>query len=182
MTRRASGLSVNDKGSGGLCGGGSARSTPRAVFSMMRAGTASSTMPSLRARRASTVLPVSMRSSAAGAPISSGSRLRPPQPGTMPSITSGNPMRELEPAAEAVAADQRERRVAHGREAVERVPAALDQRDRAFLGRDRAELGDVGAGDEAARLARADDEALRRVAIELVEHAVEFGHRLGRQR
>ena len=93
MKRRASGLSVSDSGSGSVRGGGSAFSTPRTVFSMMRAGTASSTMPSFLALRASTVLPVSMRSSAAGAPASRGRRFMPPQPGTIPSITSGRPSR-----------------------------------------------------------------------------------------
>ena len=91
--RRASGFSVAASANGSLCGSGSAFSTPRTVFSMMRAGTDSSTMPSFFALRASIVLPVSSMSRAAGPPVSRGSRLMPPQPGTIPSITSGRPMR-----------------------------------------------------------------------------------------
>jgi len=60
---------------------------------MIRAGTHSSAIPSFFARRASIVRPVSIMSSAAGAPASFGSRFMPPQPGTMPSITSGSPNR-----------------------------------------------------------------------------------------
>ncbi len=93
MKRRASGFSVNDNGNLSVRGGGSARSTPRAVASMIRTGTHSSAIPSFFARRASIVLPVSSRSSAAGAPASFGRRLMPPQPGTMPSMTSGRPSR-----------------------------------------------------------------------------------------
>jgi len=93
MYRRAMGFSVSDSASGSARGGGSARSTPHAVASMMRGGTHSSARPNFFARRASIVLPVSSRSSAAGAPVSRGSRLMPPQPGTMPSITSGRPRR-----------------------------------------------------------------------------------------
>ena len=95
---------------------------PRAVFSMIRARHAF-----VRDRRAASraghrsCLPVSMRSSAAGAPASRGRRFIPPQPGTMPSMTSGRPEpraglvdddaiaareRELQPAAEAKAADR----------------------------------------------------------------------------
>ena len=111
----------------------------------MRGGTHSSASPRRFALRASIVLPVSSRSSAAGAPTSRGSRLMPPHPGTMPSITSGSPRRvdglvdddaiaagerELEAAAQAEAADQRERRIGHAREPLERVPAALHERQR----------------------------------------------------
>ncbi len=85
--------SVSDSGKGSARGGGSAVSMPRTVFSTMRGGTHSSAMPSFFARRASIVLPVSMRSSAAGAPASRGRRFIPPHPGTMPSITSGRPSR-----------------------------------------------------------------------------------------
>ena len=93
MKRRASGLSVSDSGNPTRCGRGSARNTPRTVFSMTRTGTHSSATPRRFARRASIVLPVSSRSSAAGAPISCGKRRMPPQPGTIPSITSGRPSR-----------------------------------------------------------------------------------------
>ena len=43
--------------------------------------------------------PVSMRSRAAAAPINGGMRFAPPQPGTMPIITSGRPMRVLGPSS-----------------------------------------------------------------------------------
>ena len=62
----------------------------RAAFSMTRGGTASSTRPIFFARRASIERPVSIMSSAAVGPTRSGNRLTPPQPGRMPSITSGS--------------------------------------------------------------------------------------------
>ena len=54
------------------------------------AGTQSSARPRRFAFFASTLLPVSIRSSAAAGPISAGRRSMPPQPGTMPSMTSGS--------------------------------------------------------------------------------------------
>ncbi len=62
----------------------------RAAFSMTRGGTAASTSPIRFARRASTDRPVIIRSSAALGPTTFGSRFTPPQPGRMPSITSGS--------------------------------------------------------------------------------------------
>jgi hypothetical protein len=53
----------------------------------------SSTSPSDFARRASSARPVSIMSSAAGAPMRAGRRSMPPQPGTMPSMTSGSEKR-----------------------------------------------------------------------------------------
>ena len=149
---------------------------------MMRSGTHSSARPSFFARRASIVLPVSSRSSAAGAPVEPRQALHAAPAGhdaehhlgqaesrrrlvDDDAIAAGE--RQLEAAAEAEAADQRERRIRHGGEPLERVPAALDERDRVGLGLDVAELVDVGAGDESVRLARADDETLRRIAVEL---------------
>ncbi len=93
MYGRSSGLSVSDSANGSERGAFFASSTPRAAFSITRAGTHSSASPSRFARRASMVRPLSSRSSAAGAPMSRGSRRMPPQPGTMPSITSGSPSR-----------------------------------------------------------------------------------------
>ena len=57
---------------------------------MTRAGTQSSAKPRRFAFFASTLLPVSIRSSAAAGPMSAGRRSMPPQPGTMPSMTSGS--------------------------------------------------------------------------------------------
>jgi hypothetical protein len=42
---------------------------------------------------------VSIRSSALAAPMSAGMRLAPPQPGTMPIITSGSAMRVFGPSS-----------------------------------------------------------------------------------
>ena len=52
-----------------------------------------STSPIAFAFSADAARPVSISSSAAGAPIRRGKRAVPPQPGRMPSLTSGNPMR-----------------------------------------------------------------------------------------
>ena len=49
--------------------------------------------PSRAAVAAGRIRPPVMASSAAGTPISRGSRWVPPAPGTMPSVTSGKPMR-----------------------------------------------------------------------------------------
>ena len=65
----------------------------RAAFSITRGGTDASTSPVFFARRASTERPVIIMSSAACGPISFGSRSTPPQPGRMPSITSGSAKR-----------------------------------------------------------------------------------------
>ena len=122
------------------------------------------------------VLPVSSRSSAAGAPVSSRQPLHAapaghdaehhfgqaePRAGLVDDDAIAARERELEPAAQAEAADQRQRRIA--RRCARRSNVSqprLHERDRAGLVLDVAELVDVGAGDEAARLARADDQAL----------------------
>ena len=100
------------------------------------------------------------------------------QPEPCPGLVDHDPVtageRQLEPAAQAKAADERHRRIFHCGEALEGVPAALHDRERGGLVADRLELVDVGAGDEPARLARHDDEAARRVAVELVERLVEL--------
>jgi hypothetical protein len=62
----------------------------RAAFSMTRGGTQASARPIFFARLASMFLPVSIMSSAAAGPTICGRRSMPPQPGTMPSITSGS--------------------------------------------------------------------------------------------
>ncbi|MNO00984.1 hypothetical protein D3C81_2210080 [compost metagenome] len=65
-----------------------------AAVSTSTAGAATlSTKPMARAALAETVRPVSIRSIAAGAPISLGRRALPPQPGKMPSLVSGRPIR-----------------------------------------------------------------------------------------
>ena len=86
--------------------------------------------------------------------------------------------RELQPTAQTKTFDQRERRIRHLREPHERIPAALDERHRRLGIRQRAEFGDVGARDKAARLARSNDQRFRRLAIKDVERLVEFGKRL----
>jgi hypothetical protein len=65
----------------------------RAAFSMTRGGTHSSAKPSCFARFAFSARPLSIMSSAAAGPITCGRRSMPPQPGTMPSMTSGRAMR-----------------------------------------------------------------------------------------
>ena len=90
--------------------------------------------------------------------------------------------RQLGAAAHAMAADQRQRRVLHGGEAVVEVPAAPHQ-GLGVLGRgDLGEFLDVGANDEAGTLAGADHQALRRLALELVQRLRQFAQRLRRQR
>ncbi len=56
------------------------------------AGTERAIRPAFSARRASRARPVRIRSSATGSPIRRGSRTQPPNPGTIPSSTSGNPI------------------------------------------------------------------------------------------
>ncbi len=163
----------------------------------MRSGTHSSASPSFFARRASIVLPVSSRSSAAGAPASRGS-----SPDPAPSrndaqhhfwqtearrrlvddhaVATGE--RKLEAPAQTEAADERQCRVRRARDALEGIPTALDQRARRPRLMQVAELVDIGAGDEAARLARADHQPTRRIACERIEDFVQLGKRRGRQR
>ena len=177
---------------------GSALSTPRAVFSMIRAGTHSSAMPSRFARRASIVRPVSMqveRRRRAGeprqplhaAPAGHDAQHHFGQPEPRAGLVDDDAIaageRQLEAAAQAEAANERDRRILHRREALERVPAALDERDRAGDVVARSpEFVDVGAGDEAVRLARRDDEALGGSRSSSVERLVQFGEHRGAER
>ena len=90
--------------------------------------------------------------------------------------------RQFETAAEAMAAHNGERRVACRGEPVEEVPTARNQLQP--LGR-RVELReflDVGAGDEASGLARAEDQRLRRRTLELREDLRQLVHHGDRQR
>ena len=90
--------------------------------------------------------------------------------------------RQLESAAEAIAVDHRDGRQRQAVEPVQDGVAARQQRlDLRRVG-DGAELRDVGAGDEAARLGRADHQPARTIAFELVERQVELGQRLAVQR
>src|SRR5690606_13086390 len=66
-------------------------------------------------------------------------------------------------------------------QAVEQVPAAFDELP-GLLGRGEVgEFLDIGAGYEAGRLARADDQARGRTSLQLVEYGAEFGQHFGRQ-
>src|SRR5207302_5121030 len=88
--------------------------------------------------------------------------------------------RELQPAAETESAYQRECRIRCSGELVEGVPTALDDRQRIVHRPDPLEFLDVGAGDEAAVLARADDQSFGRRARELAQNGtklVEYVHR-----
>ena len=88
--------------------------------------------------------------------------------------------RDLEPAPEAIAVHDGDR----GRgEAIEPVDDRV-RLDKARLHRrgvgHAAKLADVGAGDEAFRLGRAQHQALRQIVLEVCQHVVEFGeHVLG---
>ena len=73
--------------------------------------------------------------------------------------------RQFETAAEAVTAHQRQRRVRDGSQAIEQVPAALDQFAPLFGAVELGEFLDVGAGDEAGRLAGTEDQARRRTSV-----------------
>ena len=82
--------------------------------------------------------------------------------------------RDLEPAAQAIAVDHGDR--GHGQvvEPIDdRVAVGEARLDRGHVGH-AAEFVDVGAGDEAARLARAQDHALGQIAFERREHVVEL--------
>src|SRR5690606_19847791 len=71
----------------------------RPAFSKWRRGVTASTRPIFFARRASTARPVSIMSRALAAPTRGGRRFAPPHPGTMPSITSGSPIRLFGPSS-----------------------------------------------------------------------------------
>ena len=154
-----------------------------------------STSPSDFARRASMVLPVSIRVIACIGLTSRVKRAVPPRPGCRPSITSGKAEaravdrdprlageRDFEAAAEAEAVDHGDARNFQVFEAVDhRMRPADGGLDGARIG-GAAEFVDVGAGDEAGRLRRADDEAGRPLAFQRGQHGIEFLDHVGRQR
>jgi hypothetical protein len=88
--------------------------------------------------------------------------------------------RDLEPAAEAIAVDDRDRGRAEAIEPVDhRVRLRQARLDCGDVGH-AAELVDVGAGDETARLGGAQHQALRQTTFQAREHVVQFGeHVLG---
>ena len=162
-------------------GAGAASSTPRAVFSMMRARHALvDEAHALRAARVDRLAGQHQVERRGRADRAAAAACMPPHPGTMPSITSGSAKRvfglvdddavaagerQLQAAAQAEAADQRERRDTDARASRSNVSQPrLTSASASSRRLDVAELVDVGAGDEAVRLARADDEALRRLA------------------
>ena len=90
--------------------------------------------------------------------------------------------RHLEAAAEAITVDDGNGRQRQAVEPVEYGVTPRQQRfDRRGLG-DAAELRDVGAGDEAAGLGRAYNEAPRALSLKLLQHGVEFCEHVRRQR
>ena len=95
-------------------------------------------------------------------------------------VTAGQ--RQLQPAAHAVPPDQRKRRKRQARQPVEQRPAALDQVARGLGRIDAGELVDVGAGNEAGRLGRRDDQAGGRTALQRLEQAGEFVEHVRGQR
>jgi hypothetical protein len=149
---------------------------------MIRGGTHSSASPKRLARFASTVRPVNIMSSAAGAPAQHDFRQPQACAGLVDDDAVAARERELEPTAQTEAADERDRRILDGREPLERVPAAAHDRHRGSLVLDDFELLDVGTGNETARLARRDDKPGGRVAVEKVERFVEFHEHFGAQR
>ena len=90
--------------------------------------------------------------------------------------------RDFEPAAEAEAVDHGDGRNLQAFEAVDHRMRAADRGlDGARIGR-AAEFVDVGAGDEAGGLRRADDEPGRPLALQRGQHGIEFLDHVGRQR
>ena len=196
MKRRASGCSVNDSGKSRRRGGGNARSTPRTVFSMMRTGTHSSASPRLfRAPRIDGL--------AGQQQVERGGRADEPRQALDAAPAGNDPQhhfgeaeprsrlvdddaipareRQFQAAAQTETANERQRRILDVSEPLERVPAALDDRDRAGLVLHAAEFVDIGAGNEAVRLAGTYHETLRRIAIEEIERLVQFGQHCGGQ-
>src|SRR5579872_7293390 len=82
---------------------------------------------------------------------------------------------EFEPAAEAIAVDDGDGYGAEPIEPVEHRMAACDQRLDFGYVLDAAKLRDIGAGDEAAALGRADHDAARRIGFERLQDGVELG-------
>ena len=88
--------------------------------------------------------------------------------------------RDLEPAAEAIAVHDGHRRHRQVIEPVDdRVRLGEGRLDRGGIAH-AAELADVGAGDEAARLGRAQHDALGQIPFEACEHVVELGEHVFR--
>ncbi len=89
--------------------------------------------------------------------------------------------RHFEAAAEAIAVDHGDRRQRQPVEAVEHGMAARQRRlDRRGIG-NAAELGDIGAGDEARALGRTDDQSARMIALDFFQYRVELGKHVFRQ-
>ena len=135
---------------------------------------------------ADSVRPVSIMSNAAGAPTSRGRRALPPQPGKMPSLISGSPMRAIA-GGHAIAAGQRNFGAATHAEAVDRGDRGAGQFGQALecLLAELDEIGDlpalveflqrleVGAGGERG-LGRAHHQALGRFHRDAFQQRLEF--------
>ncbi len=96
------------------------------------------------------------------------------------SVVAGE--RHFQPAAEAIAVNDRDR---DRRQPVEPVEYGVAARQRCLDLRrigDATKLRDVGAGDEAGRFGGPDDDARRRLAFEFFQDRVEFGQHVFRQR
>src|SRR5579862_1628670 len=91
--RRTGGGDAGEAGAAAAAGSMRSRAKSRTRSRKRASGSSASTRPSFSAWRPETVLPVRIRSSAAAMPISRGSRVEPPQAGTIPRRTSGSPMR-----------------------------------------------------------------------------------------
>ena len=153
------------------------RSAPPPRRSRMGRGTTSSTRPSLRALDGFTLLPARIRSSAACAPISRGSRWVPPAPGSRPSCVSGRPSAVFglsvairywqasahsSPPPRQAAVDRRHHRLPDRVEPVEALLASREPASasaRVFSARENL---DLRAGDEAVLLAGDEDHRLHR--------------------
>ena len=88
--------------------------------------------------------------------------------------------RQFQAAADAVAANQRQRRIGNRRQPVVEIPAPGDQGAGRLCAIEAGEFLDVGPGDEAGRLAGAEDQTLRRFAVELIEQLRQFRHHIRR--
>jgi hypothetical protein len=89
--------------------------------------------------------------------------------------------RQFETATQAMAAHQRQRRIADCCQAIEELPAALNQRD-AFCGRvELGELLNVRTGDKACRLSGTENQPFRWLAVEASENRCQFVHHLAGQ-
>ena len=105
-----------------------------------------------------------------------------------PRVVERNPVvageHKFEAAAQAIAVDDRDRRTSEMIETIDdRVPLREAALDPGHI-RHGAELADVGTGDEACRLGRADHQPLRQIALERLQHVIELdqhilGERIG---